>query len=179
MPDLVPVAVSNTMPQESVGTTGRSEVASFTSERKLSEYVAEIQAQSLAAGKAGLLANPAALGGEAMKLLKGYFDRLNKTENLTSKKVNFMSEDKGQGADAAAKDNGSPVHGGPARQHFEPTAQTASGGAVDGIQPMAEPELSRTAEMLLQSLRLASEGSLIASAASGFQRSTNTLLRGT
>ena len=184
MPGLVPVAAQNVTPvtpapAEAPGAAGRSDPQSnVTSERKLFEYVAEIQAQSLMAGKAGHLANPAALGGETLRLLQGYFDRAGKFQDTTSKKVHFMSDDKGQAA-AAAKDDGPPVHAGPARQQLEPAAPGAGGaGAVSGVQPVADAELDRTVEILMQVLSFAVETNLVASGSGSISRSVNTLLRG-
>lgn len=183
MPGLVPVAAQNAAPltpapAEAPGAAGRSDPQSnVTSERKLFEYVAEIQAQSLMAGKAGHLANPAALGGETLRLLQGYFDRAGKVQDLTSKKVQFMSDDKGQAA-AAAKDDGPPVHAGPARQQLEPAMAQSAGGAVNGVQPVADSELDRTVEILMQVLSFAVETNLVASGSGSISRSVNTLLRG-
>lgn len=182
MPGLVPVAAQNAAPvtpapAEAPGTAGRADPqANVTSERKLFEYVAEIQAQSLLAGKAGHLANPAALGGETLRLLQGYFDRAGKVQDLTSKKVQFMSDDKSQAA-GAAKDDGPPVHAGPARQQLEPTGPGA-GSAVGGVQPVADAELDRTVEILMQVLSFAVETNLVASGSGSISRSVNTLLRG-
>jgi hypothetical protein len=183
MPGLVPVAAQNVTPvtpapAEAPGAAGRSDPqqGNVTSERKLFEYVAEIQAQSLMAGKAGHLANPAALGGETLRLLQGYFDRAGKVQDMTSKKVHFMSDDKSQAA-AAAKDDGPPVHAGPARQQLEPAVPSA-GGAVSGVQPVADAELDRTVEILMQVLSFAVETNLVASGSGSISRSVNTLLRG-
>lgn len=181
MPGLVPVAAQNAAPvpaaAEAAGTTGRSDPqTNVTSERKLFEYVAEIQAQSLMAGKAGQLANPAALGGETMRLLQGFFDRAGKVQDLTSKKVHFMSDDKSQAA-AAAKDDGPPVHAGPARQQLEPAAPSPD-GSTSAVQPVAEAELDRTVEILMQVLSFAVETNLVASSSGAISRSVNTLLRG-
>jgi hypothetical protein len=178
MPGLVPVAAQSAAPLESAGAAGRPDQQSnVTTERKLFEYVAEIQAQSLMAGKAGQLANPAALGGETLRLLQGYFDRAGKMQDMASKKVSLMSEDKSQGAGATAKDGEAPVHAGPARQNFEPVQQ-APGGAAGAVQPIADTELDRTVEILMQVLSFAVETNLVASGSGSISRSVNTLLRG-
>jgi len=147
------------------------------SERKLFEYVAEIQAQSGMSGKAPHLANPAALGGETLRLLQGYFERANKLHDSTSKRVQFMSEDSSRGAASAGNSDLTGLHGGPARQNFEPAERGAQDG-VASVKPVGDADLDRTVDMLMRVLSFAVETNLLASGSGSVSRSVNTLLRG-
>lgn len=176
MPGIVPVSTApNTAPVEPAGAVGSFEQHSaLTSERKLFDYVAEIQAQSLVNGKAPHLANPAALGGETLRLLQGYFDRANKLYGSSSKKVNMMSENSGQ-IDKSADQN--PLHAGPAHSHLQ-SAEARGQTSTDAIPAVTDSELSRAAEMMLQVLRFGLEVNFISSSAGSMSKSVNTLIRG-
>jgi hypothetical protein len=122
-------------------------------------------------------ATPVPAAAEAV----GQSSRPDAQANVTSERKLFeyvaeMSEDKGQAA-AAAKDDGPPVHAGPARQQLEP-ATPAPSGSTGAVQPVADAELDRTVEILMQVLSFAVETNLVASGSGSISRSVNTLLRG-
>src|SRR5688572_7782759 len=60
-----------------------------TAEQKLMEYIARFQAQGLASAQH--LGNPAAISGEALKSLKGYFERATSLQDKARAKEKVMS----------------------------------------------------------------------------------------
>jgi hypothetical protein len=178
MPGIVPVAAPNPAPVEPTGAVGPYERhTGLTSERKLFEYVAELQAQSMLSGKALQLANPAALGGETLRLMQGYFDRANKLQDMNSKKVQFMGEDSSERAKAPDERDAGDLHAGPASRNFEPALGGSQGSAAK-VDAIGDTDLDRTVEMLMRVLNFAVETNLVASGSGAVSRSVNTLIRG-
>lgn len=170
---VTPVAQNGVAPSQAM-TPGAPGGNTVTAEQTLLDYVARFQAEGLASRQG--LANPAALSGEALKALKGYFDRATDLQDSAVRKAQMMSEN---GSDLVPRSEGevSTLPGGPARENLEPAAAQIEASA-DKVSGISNAELDQTIEALMTVLHYGMETSLIASASHNISRSGNTLLRG-
>lgn len=142
-------------------------------EQRLLDYVARFQAEGLAKGQH--LANPAAISGEALKSLKGYFERASTLQDSAARKVQRMSES-GEGT-AQSGGQLTPLPGGPARERLEPAIHRA-GEPAQRVEAVSDNELSRLVDVLVETTRFTMDTSLITAAGNNIARSATTLTRG-
>ena len=146
----------------------------LTLEQKLLDYIARHQAEGLAKGQH--LGNPAALGGEALKTLKGYFERATALQESWARKAHVMSEN-GEGILSSGGGQLATLPGGPASKRLEPGVVRA-GGAGEKIAGITDADLDRTVEALMQVMRYSMETGMITTATNNVSKSATTLLRG-
>jgi hypothetical protein len=144
-------------------------------EQRLLDYVARYQADGLAQGRH--LGNPAALAGEALKSLKGYFERANALQDNWARKAQGMSENEmGTRSATAGGLQLASLPGGPANERLGPAiARTESGDKIRGI---SDAELDRTVEALMQVMHYSVETNMITSATHNVSKSVMSLLHG-
>lgn len=145
----------------------------LTAEQRLLDYIARFQAEGLARGQH--LGNPAAMSGEALKSLKGYFERATALQDRASGKVGAMSES-ADGVMANTESQLPALPGGPARERLEP-ARNAEGPA-QRVDSISDAELNRTVDALMEVLRYSMETSMITTATGNISKSATTLTRG-
>jgi hypothetical protein len=141
-------------------------------EQKLLDYMMRFQAEGL--GKAQHLANPAALSGEALKALKGYFERSSAVADSAARKANVMSE---SGDGMLTNGNLPALSGGPARERLDAASRT-SGGPAEKVEGLTDAELSRTVDALMEVMRYSMETSMITTATNNITKSAMSLTRG-
>ena len=120
------------------------------------------------------LANPAALAGELLDSLRGYFERAQSIAKTTRTIESNRGQDDGDGLTRVAmRADELDLHGGPARESLEPPD--------NGVSPpvgVSLAQLQRTMEVALASMSFTNETALLASGTSQVSHSANTLLRG-
>lgn len=159
------------VPPETVGLAQKEAPAL---EHKLLDYIARHQAEGLAKGQH--LGNPAALGGEALKSLKGYFERATALQDNAVRKANMMKES-GEGVQSATGGMQlASLPSGPAGQRMDPVM--AKSGPGEKIAPVTDMDLERTVEALVQAMQYGVETSLISAATNNVTKSAMTLLHG-
>jgi hypothetical protein len=166
-----PVASQSAMPPETVGVAQKE---APTLEHKLLDYIARHQAEGLARGQH--LGNPAALSGEALKSLKGYFERATALQDSAVRKANKMKD----GSEGVQTATGglqlTSLPSGPAGQSMDPV--TAKRGAGEKIAAVSDTDLERTVEALVQAMQYNVETTLISTATNNVTKSAMTLLHG-
>jgi hypothetical protein len=171
-----PVAPNNSLPLQPIDPVGPSR-NTLTAEQRLVDYIARFQAEGLASGKH--LANPAALGGEALKALNGYFERATALQEGAARKAQAMSDDRNQlttvqdGAEQVAQ-----LPGGPASDRLETISSVEAVSAEPKVTGITEAELDRTVEALMAVMGYSVETSMITTAANNISKSSSTLIRG-
>jgi hypothetical protein len=156
----------------SVATSAPQEL-SATFEQKMLDYVARHQAEGLASGQH--LGNPAALGGEALKSLKGYFERSNVLQESWARKAHNMSGD-GKGLQPEGGMQLVSLPAGPASQRIEPPMANVSSG--ERVESISEKALERTIDALMQTMRYTTESTMITTATHNATRSITSLIHG-
>ena len=145
----------------------------LTAEQKLLDYIMRFQAQGLSSAQH--LGNPAAISGEALKTLKGYFERATALQDKISNKGKVMS---GTG------DNGSmlteaqlpDLPAGPARAPFEATRGIEKVG--EKPESLSLVELQKVMDVMLEIMHYSLETSMVTSATGNISKSVSTLIRG-
>ena len=170
MAAMVPVAPNGTgtsvQPVQHVGQNGMS------AEQQMLDYIMRFQAEGLAKGQN--LANPSAISGEALKSLKGYFERANALQDRATGKVQKMSES----AEGKVETGQLPaLPGGPARERLEPAVQRTDVPA-QRVEAVSDSELSRLVEVLVETTRFSMDTALITAAGNNIGKSATTLTRG-
>lgn len=145
----------------------------LTLEQKLLDYIARNQAEGLAKGEH--LGNPAALGGEALKSLKGYFERTTSLQESWARKARIMTEN-GEGNLSKGGTQLAVLQSGPASERLEPAM--AKGSPGEKIAGITEADLDRTVEALMQVMRYGMETGMITTATGNVSKSATTLTRG-
>ena len=171
MAALNPVAPQNAA-LPNAGGVGQ-QTASPTMEQRLLDYISRYQAEGLAKGQH--LSNPAALGGEALKSLKGYFERATALQESWAKKAQVMSEN-GEGILSSGNMQLTSLPGGPASARLEPAM--AKSGSAEKVQGISDNDLERTVEALMQVMQYSVETTLISTATNNVSKSAMTLIRG-
>lgn len=166
-----PVAPQSSVPAETVG-VAQKEAPSL--EHKLLDYIARHQAEGLAKGQQ--LGNPAALGGEALKSLKGYFERATALQDSAVRKANMKKESVEGAQSATGGLQLTSLPSGPAGQHMDPVM--AKSGSGERIASISDTDLERTVEALVQSMHYSVETTLISTATNNVTKSAMTLLHG-
>jgi hypothetical protein len=162
-----PIASQSTALPNPVGVAEQN--MPLSGEQKLLDYIAGHQAEGLA--KAQHLGNPAALGGEALKSLKGYFERGTALQESWARKARVMSENgEGGGVQLAS------LPAGPASEWLEPVA--AKRGAGEKIASISDTELQRTVDVLMKMMNYSVETNMITSATHNVSKSVMTLIHG-
>ena len=167
-----PVAPQSAALPNPVGVSQQDMPLSF--EQKLLDYVSRHQAEGLA--RAQHLANPAALGGEALKSLKGYFERATALQESWARKARIMSEHGDGMRSAGGGLQLASLPGGPASDSMEPVMGTSSHG--EKISRISDAELDRTVEALMQMMNFSVETNMITSATHNVSKSVMTLIHG-
>jgi hypothetical protein len=145
-----------------------------TSEQRLLDYIARFQAEGLA--RAQHLANPAAMSGEALKALNGYFERATALQDAAARKVQVMS-DQGDGAASGTGKELATLPGGPARERLEPAIHRASAPGQK-IEAITEAKMSRAVDALMEVLRYSMDTAMVTTATNNISKSATTLTRG-
>jgi hypothetical protein len=166
-----PVAPQSAQMPENVGVVQKDTPITF--EQNLLNYIANHQAEGLAKGQH--LGNPAALGGEALKSLKGYFERGTALQDGWARKVRIMSEN-GEGTPSAGGVQLASLPGGPANEQLEPAM--AKSGAGEKIAGITDSELGRTVEALMKVMEYGVETNMITSATHNVSKSITSLIHG-
>lgn len=145
----------------------------LTAEQRLIDYIVRFQAQGLASAQH--LGNPAAISGEALKALKGYFERAAGLQDRLSEKGKGMSSTGDDGAmltEAQLPD----LPAGPARAPFEPTSRIEEVG--EKTENLSLVELQRVMDVMLEIMHYSLETSMVTSATGNVSKSVSTLMRG-
>jgi hypothetical protein len=145
----------------------------LTLEQRLLDYIARHQAEGLAKGQH--FANPAALGGEALKSLKGYFERATALQESWARKANVMSKNREAMGSAGGLQLAS-LPGGPASERMEPTEPKR--GAGEKIAGITDAELNRTVEQLMEMMQYSVETNMLTSVTHNVSKSVMTLIHG-
>jgi hypothetical protein len=145
-----------------------------TSEQKLLDYIARFQAEGLA--RAQHLANPAAMSGEALKALNGYFERATALQDAAARKVHVMSE-QGDGLLSGGSKELATLPGGPARERLEPAVHRA-GAPGQKVEAISDAELNRAVDALMEVLRYSMDTAMVTTATNNISKSATTLTRG-
>ena len=165
-----PVA-SGAVPAETAGVAQKD---APTLEHKLLDYIAQHQAEGLSRGQH--LGNPAALSGEALKSLKGYFERATALQESAVRKANMMKES-GEGVQSATGGMQlASLPSGSAGQRMDPVM--AKGAPGEKIAAVSDTDLDRTVEALMQAMQYNVETTLISTATNNVTKSAMTLLHG-
>src|SRR5262249_36822613 len=126
------------------------------SERPLSDLMAEMQ-QSPAANAAHL-ANPAALAGEVLGGLRGFFERSQFLERAPRMRQRQEADNAGVYAALTPESAQTDLHGGPAREPLEPLDAESQ---VSTPVALSLAQLSRAMDLALASMNFATETSLV------------------
>lgn len=148
--------------------------APLTTEQRLMEYIARIQAEGLATRQH--LSNPAALGSEAIRALYGYFERANALQNKAGRKARVMSDD--DKTDSAAADESSQLPAGPASNNLQLVGNTEEIAAKKKDTSISEADFDRAIDAMLSVMSYSVEIGMITTASSNMSKSTSTLIRG-
>jgi hypothetical protein len=144
------------------------------SEQKLIDYIARFQAHGVQTGNA--LSNPSALGGEALKALKGYFERASSLQDAFTRKAHAMSNDE-NGTSASHDGNQLPaLQGG--RESERSGAAAPNGERIEKVAGVSDADLDRAVEALMQVMSYSMETSMITTASNNVSKSASTLIRG-
>jgi hypothetical protein len=175
MSAVTPVAPHGAAPMQSQVDAAPSGQNGQMTEQRLLDYITRFQAEGLA--KAQHLANPAALSGEALKTLNGYFERANALQDSAARKARVMSESSdGMFSNGTAQQLPA-LPGGPARERLEPATRSGNLPAQQ-VEGVTDAELSRTVDVLVEVMRYGMEASMISTATSNVSKSAMTLTRG-
>jgi hypothetical protein len=146
----------------------------LTFEQKLLDYIARHQAEGLARGQH--LGNPAALGGEALKSLKGYFERATALQESWARKAHVVSENREGMKPAGGGLQLASLPGGPASDRMEPVMPKSGSG--EKIASVSDAELDRTVDALMQIMHFTVETNMLTSATHNVSKSVMTLIHG-
>jgi hypothetical protein len=174
MSSVTPVAPSGAAPMQSPADAAPSSQNGPMTEQRLLDYIMRFQAEGLA--KAQHLANPAAISGEALKALNGYFERATALQENAARKARVMSESS-DGMLSSANNPLVPLPGGPAREHLEPAMRPA-GMPAQKVEGITDAELNRAVDALVEVMRYSMETSMITTATNNVTKSAMTLTRG-
>jgi len=147
--------------------------APLTREQTLLDYIAQHQAEGLA--KSQHLGNPAALSGEALKSLKGYFERATALQESSARKAHVMSEN-GEGILANGGTQLATLPNGPASSQIEPAMGKTD--STEKVASISDTQLERTVDALMQVMRFGVETNFITSATHNASKSVTTLIHG-
>jgi hypothetical protein len=175
MAAVTPVSPNNSLPLQPVDPAGPAK-NSLTAEQRLMDYIARFQAEGLARGQH--LANPAALGGEALKALNGYFERATALQENAARKARAMSDDN---SEIKAQDGATQIAqlpAGPASDRLEPIAEIGEAPVERKVSGITDAELDRTVEALMAVMGYGVETSMITTATNNISKSSSTLIRG-
>lgn len=146
----------------------------LSAQHKLVEYITQLQARG--GGYGHDVANPAALGSEALKLLKGYLERADRLQEMTGARVNKMEENAVLTPPNEEGLQNAVFTPGPAEQYFKPPAPV--GDKVESIPALSSTDLDRAIQMLSEILSFSTETTFISVATTNVSKSANTLVRG-
>ncbi len=175
MDALSPVAQNRTMPTETtaLAVTSVRENGPIT-EQRLLDYLMRFQAEGLV--KAQHLANPAAMSGEAIMALKGYFERTSALYDSAARKAQVMNES-GDGIMSGGNNQLPALPAGPARERLEPT-MSQTGLPAERVAGITDAELSRAVNMLVEIMHYGMETAMVTTATNNVSKSAMTLTRG-
>ncbi|HEY7644812.1 MAG TPA: hypothetical protein VH858_07225 [Hyphomicrobiales bacterium] len=142
------------------------------SEQRLIDYIAHLQSQGVTNPS---FSNPQALVGEAMKSLKGYFERANGMNDHLSVKGKRMDKSE-DAALAGQSDAQSALPSGPAGEKLEPAS--AEQGQIEGAGSVTVKEIERLSDMLAESMRFCMETNIVGTGVANVSKSVMTLIRG-
>lgn len=148
----------------------------LTAEQRLTDYIAQVQAEGLAAGKN--ISNPAALGGVALKALNGYFERASSLHNKAVRKARAMSDDK---TDTGKTEEASKLPPGPASNNLQLASnkgEVAPAKVEKRVAGVSDADMDRAIDALLSVMSYSVETSMITTATNNLSKSTSTLIRG-
>jgi hypothetical protein len=143
-------------------------------ETKLLDYIAKLQAEGMSRQQ---FANPAALGNEAFKVLRGYLQHVRDFQVNGDIKGGGMSNADLSTPREGKADAEAALAPGPAKQSLE-TASAAGGAPAGEMNGVSGPELNRAIELLSGMLNLSLEMTFVGTATSNVTKSANTLIRG-
>lgn len=146
-----------------------------STEHKLAQYIAQMQVQGF---QGQGITNPAALGSEALMLLKGYLERAGQMQESQGARVKSMEENTAPTPDGNEGLQNAVFTPGPAERYFEPAAPVQDGMAEAVAPAMSNGELDRAIHLLSEMLRFGFETSFIGVATNNVSKAANTLLHG-
>ena len=149
------------------------QTASLNSEQKLIDYIARLQTQGLTTQS---FSNPTGLASEALRSLKGYFERANSLNDQMRRKVNRMDQDEDLASLAQADHDTEMLPSGPAGQALEPAG--ASGQELEAASKVTQNEIERLCMVLIESARYGAESAVITTASGNVNKSVMMLVRG-
>jgi hypothetical protein len=156
-------------------TTDAATASTRVPERQIFDYAVELQQAALNDG--GRLANPAALVGDVVEGLRGFFERARRSANFT-KELEHKSHDGLLTTNASTiGEPPSTLHGGPAQQSLEPIGTDYDRPASSEIDDTGELADRLTDEMLNAAF-VHVQARLIAAGTGHISGSVNTLLKG-
>ena len=144
-------------------------------ERQIFDYAIELQQAALNDG--GRLANPAALVGEVVEGLRGFFERARRASQFTKELENKSHDNLLTTEAATANEPHSALHRGPAQQSLDPIGTDYERPASSEIDDNGELADRLTDEMLNAAF-VRVQATLIAAGTGHISGSVNTLLRG-
>jgi hypothetical protein len=154
------------------------QTASLNSEQnaqqRLVDFIAGLQAQGLTAQK---FSTPAGLASEALRSLKGYFERANSLDDQMSRRVNGMNQNEDLESLSHAEREGQALPGGPASQTLEP-AVTSAKAETDRVDKITLSEIERLCDELIEMAQYGAETAVVSTAGGNVSQSVMTLVRG-
>lgn len=166
-----PIVSQGAAPPQTVGMTPPDQAASL--EQKMLDYIAAHQAEGLAKGQH--LGNPSALAGEALKTLKGYFERATALQESAARKTQAMDTN-GDGIGSQGGLQLASLPSGPASERLGQAGPT--GGSGQKVAAITESDLEHTVEALMKMMHYTVESTMIGSATSNVTKSVMTLIHG-
>jgi hypothetical protein len=142
-------------------------------EQKMLDYIAAHQAEGLAKGQQ--LGNPSALAGEALKTLKGYFERATALQDSAARRTQAMDTN----GNSLGSEGGlqlASLSPGPASGQLERAG--ASRGPGEKISAITDADLEHTVEALMKMMHYTVESTLIGTATNNVSKSVMTLIHG-
>lgn len=143
----------------------------MNSERDLLDFAASVRSSPMAGMPQA--ANPAALAGEIMGGLKGYFDKAQAMQDRIMSQR--LTSGDGAGVNVASLE---PSAGPEGSSRLPGSEETAGDGSMSEFRKVGLAELERAQELALQSQFFLAETTVVTHAAGNIPHSINTLLKG-